>query len=652
MKLATVQIENFRSIEDSNRFTISPVTCLVGKNESGKTAVLQALHKLHPDVEAAAKFDPIAEYPRQRLSDYEELLSSGEQEKPDNVLTTTWTLEDVDREALAEVLGPEAAKIEEVTLQRGYENTTYWTIPIRPQEVVSYLLASVKLHEEELRILQDASDVAELGRRLDAVVEPSPRQRELLERIDSDFTDRSEVGTALGILEEHLPTFVYFSTYQKMHGEVSLEELARNQANNKLDFGQRVFLALLDLAGTSPDEIQQLGRFEQFVAKLEAVSNRISREIFTYWSQNRHLRVDFRLDAARPNDPPPFNSGNVFRTRVYNTRHLVTVGFDERSAGFVWFFSFLVWFSQLKKIYGDKLIILLDEPGLSLHAKAQSDLLRYINEKLKPHYQVIYTTHSPFMIDPDAILSARTVEDVFKDDQVLGTKVGDRVLSTDADTLSPLQAALGYDITQSLFVGKHTLLVEGPSDLLYLKWFSHELQHRRRTPLDPHWTISPAGGLDKVQSFVTLFSGNKLHVAVLTDFHEGDKKKVRTLRESELLRQGHVFSAEAYADQDEADVEDIIGRDAYIALVNQSYGLKARNILPAKKPKDADARVVKEVTQHFSLLPPEMPNFDHYTPSVYLTEHSAEIRDSLPGLDVALDRFEALFRDLNALLPT
>lgn len=437
-----------------------------------------------------------------------------------------------------------------------------------------------------------------------------------------------------------------------MLGEVSIEDLAQKQATDGLEFGHRVFLALLDLAGTTPTEIQNLGRFEQFVAKLEAVSNRISREIFDYWSQNRHLRVEFRLDAARPQDPPPFNSGSVFRTRIYNTRHLVTVGFNERSAGFVWFFSFLVWFSQVRKNYGDKLVILLDEPGLSLHAKAQSDLLRYINEKLKPSYQVVYTTHSPFMVDPDNILNARTVEDVFKDDQVLGTKVGDKVLSIDADTLSPLQAALGYDITQSLFVGKHTLLVEGPSDLLYLKWFSQELQRRGRTALDPRWTISPAGGLDKVNSFVTLFGGNKLHVAVLTDFHEGEKKKVRTLRDSELMQQGHVFSAESYAGQDEADLEDVIGRTAYIALVNQCYGLKRPNAFLTKKPQDASNRVVKEVEDAFSLLPPQIPNFDHYSPSLYLTEHSGELRDSLPGLNAALDRFEILFRDLNALMPS
>src|SRR5882762_10710459 len=87
----------------------------------------------------------------------------------------------------------------------------------------------------------------------------------------------------------------------------------------------------------------------------------------------------------------------------------------------------------------------LDEPGLSLHARAQADLLRYINEQLRPHYQVLYTTHSPFMIDADDLLSARTVEDVVVKDKatgeerLYGTKVSRDVLSTDPDTVSPLQ---------------------------------------------------------------------------------------------------------------------------------------------------------------------------------------------------------------------
>ncbi|MFP3449507.1 hypothetical protein SB765_31760, partial [Pseudomonas sp. SIMBA_067] len=75
------------------------------------------------------------------------------------------------------------------------------------------------------------------------------------------------------------------------------------------------------------------------------------------------------------------------------------------------------------------------------------------------------------------------VEDVVKRDNrgralVEGTKVRDDVLLVDKDTLFPLQGALGYEITQSLFVGKNTLLVEGPSDILYLQAPSMAVQQR------------------------------------------------------------------------------------------------------------------------------------------------------------------------------
>jgi predicted ATP-dependent endonuclease of OLD family len=295
----------------------------------------------------------------------------------------------------------------------------------------------------------------------------------------------------------------------------------------------------------------------------------------------------------------------------------------------------------------------MDEPGLTLHAKAQEDLLRYINEKLKPSHQVIYSTHSPFMVDSGRLSAARTVEDVITTTgEVQGTKVGDQVLSTDPDTLFPLQAALGYDITQTLFVGKHTLLVEGPSDLLYLTWFSNELKSRGRLHLDRRWVITPAGGIDKVGSFVTLFRGQHLHIAALVDYHTGDKKKVRDLRDSELLLQGHVLSADVYAGQAEADTEDIIGRPLYTALVNQGYSLPADHKLSEQKADNAPLRVLEEVEAHFRLLPSQIPEFSHFQPASYLIECGAELRQSLPALDETLARFERLFSDLNGLLPT
>jgi predicted ATP-dependent endonuclease of OLD family len=328
----------------------------------------------------------------------------------------------------------------------------------------------------------------------------------------------------------------------------------------------------------------------------------------------------------------------------------MTIRLDERSAGFIWFFSFLVWFSEVTRQYGENLVVLLDEPGLSLHARAQSDLLRFIKEELLAKYQVIYTTHSPFMIDSADLLSCRTVEDASgPNDEVLGTKVGDDVLSTDVDTVFPLQAALGYDITQSLFVGEHCLLVEGPSDLLYLNWFSNELRHRKRIGLDHRWTITPCGGITKVSGFMTLFGGSKLHVAVLTDYAEGVKKKVRDLRESELLQEGHVITADMFVPgAGEADIEDVIGREMYVALVNSALELKGKKCLGATRPAGAPERVVVEVETHFKTLGAGDPEFDHFGPARFLVESGA---GALPGMEAALDRFEDLFCKVNELLP-
>lgn len=136
-------------------------------------------------------------------------------------------------------------------------------------------------------------------------------------------------------------------------------------------------------------------------------------------------------------------------------------------------------------------------------------------------------------------------------------------------------------MTQTLFVGKHNLVVEGPADILYLTWFSGELRSRGRTGLDRRWRIAPTGGIDKIASFVALFGANKLHIAVLSDYHAGDKKKVHDLRTSKLLRDGHVFTADTYVGQAEADVEDLVGRAHFIEIVNKAYALDASHRLPA-----------------------------------------------------------------------
>ena len=148
---------------------------------------------------------------------------------------------------------------------------------------------------------------------------------------------------------------------------------------------------------------------------------------------------------------------------VHDTVHWAHTPLGSRSRGFVWFFSFLAWYEDIKR-QKQNVILLLDEPGLSLHGRAQADLLNYFEQELADR-QLIYSTHSPFMIDPRNFEQVRIVQDLGIDaneqlpkDQD-GTKVQTNVFDATDDSLFPLQGALGYEIHQTLFVGPNSLVV-------------------------------------------------------------------------------------------------------------------------------------------------------------------------------------------------
>lgn len=248
------------------------------------------------------------------------------------------------------------------------------------------------------------------------------------------------------------------------------------------------------------------------------------------------------------------------------------------------------------------------------------------------------------MIDPDNLLSARTVEDIEINGKILGTKVGDRVLSRDPDTISPLQRALDYEITQTLFVGRSTLLVEGPSDLVYLKWFSHQLKAAGRTELDYRWVICPVGGVDRIPGFAALFKGNRLNLVGLVDVAKGSKKKIENA--STALGDDRLLQVAKYAGQEEADIEDVLGRDFYVALVNAAYDLTAQQRVPNAKPSDAASRTVIEVENHMRTIGVNVAEFDHYAPAKWLFDNDDEGK-KLPEFDDAMSRMEQLIKDIN-----
>jgi hypothetical protein len=648
MILESVRVENFKCIDDSTEFSIRSLTGLVGKNESGKTALLKALYRINPILPTEAQFQD-TEYPRRRWAAYRQR----KQKTPDRVVTTTWRLEEADLAAITEALGPDVFASPRVVVSKGYDNRLRWQMDIDERRVVANIVRAAKLDASDLRSLWAVSTIAELLRTLQGMPSPTPAQSALLADVQQRFPHGAFDEQAVALLEARLPRFLYFAEYYRLPAEVAIDELIRRKAANQLTVVDTIFLALLELANTSAEDLQQIDQFEYLVAELESVSQRITREVLEYWSQDKSLEVDFRCDAARPNDAPPFNTGYVLRTRIRNRRHNVTLSFDERSAGFIWFFSFLVWLSHIRRDQGRDYIILLDEPGLGLHARAQMDMMRFIREQLLPAYQVVYTTHSPFMIDAEHIDGLRTVEDASAGETVLGTKVGDRFLSTNPDTMFPIRAALAYDVASRAVAGPQTLLLDRPSDILYLKWFSRELQLRNREHLDPDWSLVPIGGLDAIAPFAALFAGEDQKIVVLTDGLMSHPRRLEGLWERGLLQFGRILRPALYVDREDAQVEDLLGRALYRELVTGAYELQESSMLSADAEAGADGqgpRLVTQVEQHFAAMPPWAPRFDSFAPASFLFENTATLRVALPGLDEALDRFEKLFRDLNSLL--
>ncbi|TJZ89449.1 ATP-dependent endonuclease [Paracoccus gahaiensis] len=651
MKLSSAHVTNYRSILDSNSVKIGQSTCLVGKNEAGKTAFLKALEGINSTDRDYNSYNKTENYPRRFLAEYAERHGDGEAK----VVVTRWELEDKETALLIDEFGADVVTGNEVAIEKSYgQKNTTWNVPIDERKLIAKLIIDFELDEADAKNIKDCTNTFAVAYRLSKMDERSEGQQHLLDAIKK-YRGESASNKAIDILTDKIPKFLYFSHYDRMSGEVSINQLAHDKQHGGIKDGDQVFLDFLEYAGTNLDELTSATKFEEMNAKCEAAANRITDQIFEYWTQNDQLEIDVRLDEGKKEDPAPFNSGPVARARVKNNLHRVTVPFSERSAGFIWFFSFLVKFAQIKKHQGD-VIILLDEPGLTLHGTAQKDLLRYFREELEPKHQIIFSTHSPFMVPAENLASVRTVEDVVKRDKrdrsySEGTKIRPDVLTTDPQTNFPVFGAMGFEVTQGLIISPNTLLVEGPSDILYLQALSKKLQLLGRPHLDPKWAICPSGGIDKVLPFVKLFYGNKLNVAVMTDFDRGQRRKLDDLYKAELLERERIILATEIANQDEADTEDFFDTAFFVNLINATYDLKGKDRLSAMKLNEADERslrAVKKAEAYFRLLPDTIPTFSHYDPAYHLLTHPELLDENDKSVQRTLDTFQVAIERINA----
>lgn len=641
MKLARARIINFRSIEDSGWVEVDDVACLVGKNESGKTNFLQALARTNPPDGISDAFDLTDDFPRRRLSDIEAELKQEDASWP-KAIEVEYHLDDAEVEALNGRFGEGTVRFGDtptITATKDYNSHKIWSFSTDEAAAVKHLVS-------EHGITGPGSKVNTV-RDLKALAEAEGASEALTEALAAINTWgagglRHAVKNWLAARE---PLYVYFSDYERMAGEGNVRELiGMRDRRSELDGPDRTFLALLDMAKADLNDLNA-GAYNALKARLEAASIKITDQLYEYWRQNQNSEIEVDHDYEQMPGHPPGHTDLVLKVRVRDKRHAMSVPVDQRSNGFVWFFSFLVNFSQIRDAYPDRpLVLLLDEPGTALHGLAQQDFLRVVDERLNDH-QVLYTTHQPFLVDPSRLDRARPVVD----DPEKGTKVSNNPYKIDNDTLFPIQAALGYEIGQTLFVAPNVLLVEGTSDLIYLQLMSRAVEANDGRGLDRRWTITPVGGVDRMSTFVRLFSANHLNTCVVLDVSGNKKARVEKLVDSGDLQAEQVVRLNEFVKGETADIEDLFDPGFYVQLVQgagKQLNIAQMALVTKEALTDADPRIVRKIDALLKNL--DQPRLDHLPPARYFESHQEELLAKIPKATSA--RFAKLFERINGQL--
>lgn len=636
IKLIEATVHKYKCIENDQTFEVDDkVTVLVGMNESGKTSILEALAKTNYfESDKKFTFNTTHDYPRK------EKKKTGKSGKRAKAVSCRYKIEDELLQKIADDVGSE------VFTRREFGGIHFYSGPSTVDGIDADYKKLIEGKTKELGISSKALNeklykiTTEKG--LDKLIESYSDEKIInaLKSLYKFFENKLNWGSPFDEyiyrihIHPNLPKYLYYDEYYSLPSRICIENLQ----NSKLEEEElKTAKALFELAEIETNELLNSDNFEDFQAELEATQAIITGELFEYWSTNKNLSIEFKIDKVEATDP---NNNkriieHVLDIRVKNQNKGVSLPLKNRSKGFNWFFSFLVWFKKIQEDQNSDYIILLDEPGLNLHASAQSDLLNFI-EFLSCEYQIIYTTHSPFMVHPDHLERVRTVVETNS-----GSVVSTSIQEKDPKTLFPLQAALGYDIAQNLYISKNNLLVEGVSDLVYLQIMSGLLQKENRVSLNEDITIVPVGGMEKVATFVSLLRGNDLNLACLLDssIDSSSKSRIENLIREKIIHKKKIVFFDEFVKEQEADIEDLFEKEEYLSYFNRAFN--EHGDIGVKDLNSDIKRIVLQINKHLGV-----ERFNHYRPANRLASSQISARDFA---DDTLKRFEEVFKKVNLL---
>ena len=617
MQLIAFRVTMYKGIIDSGWVKVNPLTVLVGKNESGKTSLLKALHKLNPynldshenNLDSYEDYSDLYEAnPDSYQIDWEwPRAHRTERSEEQVVCRARFQLSNQEASDLAQIIGGEKNP-ETVEVSRNYAGQLEVNCEedilsdrLSPQDIdnafdalpeiqdefndqfkqIAYecLTEAYRLADEER--LTELTELAQTYQPLlgGAISSSDPLQQIENNFIDQYFADLEWVARTLEPLppirvrvHEYvtnlLPTFIYMDDYRIFSGTAQLDEIQTRRTSGRLTEEDQTFLTILNLSNLDLDELVQLGQ-----GNTEAVKQRqynvaagadILTKIISDRLRQRHYAVDYRVDGQR------------FFTFVKDDHDASLIELEERSKGFQWFFSFDLMFMHESKWTFEGCVVLLDEPGLHLHPDAQKDLLRRL-EYYADENTLLYTTHLPFMIDlnqPDRIRVLKETED--------GIVVTTNLTESPPEAKLVLQAALGMNASQSFLVANCNLVVEGVDDYWILTELSNLLQRDGVKGLPEEVHITPGGGASAAVHIASFMIGQELGVVALFDSdNEGRRAKDKLVKEwitrYTESQTAVILLGDAVGACCDFALEDLFPDDFYIDAVEEFYSKELKD---------------------------------------------------------------------------
>jgi len=599
MRLRKFRVRAFRCIHDSGEITVGDLAAFVGKNESGKTTILQALTLLNKDesVSELDLCDEMAEELKEEISlvegDFD--LNSNEtsiiKEKFPNLpeikkikLFRTNKKPEVQYEF-------ENVKISEKSDAglNSWDNFTKRMLGFL-ETIPNHLRIQVntKFFEDPPPKNQASFDTGldEFNNQFHVVAMQDPKVIEEWDKIysssENQFSNLLSGGNEKTALENFIsaelhPRFVYFSDYKKIYGNINLNEYILEEKGEKVESIEYVeefdkaetvrnlfYLAELDI-----NELEKVKNSpSKSIKLLNAGSNRLTKKLNPTWKGDP-IHVDLRYN--------PGNIMSVVISDVHKDGTVTNTGLlNRRAEGFKWTFSFIVNFAaETQRSELKEAILLLDEPARNLHPTQQigiCDLLR----NLAGSNQVLYATHSPFMIFDYTPGNLLVVE---LDKRKHLSRIFYDYWNADDSTLTPILYGLSRGLVESIIdreIGRNSrpvIIVETMSDSMYLNSFDKFLQ-------DPNISMNPLNIVSAFNKMAVLplaifYRNHGYKTFVLLDNTEESKQISSQLISNEFSPiQTIFFEKEGKTIE---SIEDYIVLEDYLYAVNQTYEIKLRN---------------------------------------------------------------------------